>query len=86
VQLRVLGVHVQGTRYETSVGCKIFQKPPWYFVSKQISLKFKQNKLLLYMFHLDLTFTDVHILNFRDSFQLRMYAFYNTYGKPERPM
>ena len=38
------------------------------------------------MFHLDLTFTYVNILNFRDSFQLRMYAFYNTYGKPERPM
>jgi len=38
------------------------------------------------MFQLDPTFTYIHILNFRDSFQLGMYAFCNTYGKPKRQM
>jgi len=38
------------------------------------------------MFHLYPTFTYIHIFSFRDSFQLRMYAFYNTYGKPKRQM
>jgi len=38
------------------------------------------------MFHLGPTFAYAHILNFRDSFQLRMYAFYNINGKAKRPV